>query len=407
MNLGEEGTTPLRLGLLAASPVHYQAPLYRRIAADPRVDFTAIFASSAGLHPHDAGYGHPVKFANEITSGYRSVFLRKADRNPAGGRFLSLMDLDVVRVLSRARYDALWLHGYNSGTHFLASMTQRATGGELLIREEQTLLHPRSLGKTIVKEVALRAFCRGAWGLYIGTQSKLWFEHYGIPPRRLVFTPYCVDNDRLQALATKLSARKAALQTEFGILPDRTPVVLTVSRLVRSKQTARLLAAFQRVRAQRACTLMVVGAGECEPELKATVEREGIPDVVFTGFMDQAAIPKAYACADVFALVSGVHETWGLVVNEAMNFGLPIVVSDKVGCAADLVHSGRNGFIVDSHDDAGLTERLGKLVSDLATRERFGAASREMVSGWSYDEAAQGVLRAAAQAVDYPRAVVT
>ncbi len=99
------------------------------------------------------------------------------------------------------------------------------------------------------------------------------------------------------------------------------------------------------------------------------------------------------AAADVFVLPS-VEETWGIVANEAMNFGLPLVVSDLVGCAPDLVREGENGFVV-AHDDVeALTGALERLVSNRDVRERFGARSLEIVSEWTYDVAAEGIVQA-------------
>jgi hypothetical protein len=156
----------IRLALFAASPVYYQAPLYRRLTADPGIDFTAIFASSAGAtRPVEDGYGRPVEWGIDALGGYRSVFLRRADRNPSGGGVLALRDLDVVTLLVRERYDVLWLHGYHTVTHIAAALTQRALGGSLMFREEQTLFSPRPRWKTAVKSVGLRAFFRGSYGL--------------------------------------------------------------------------------------------------------------------------------------------------------------------------------------------------------------------------------------------------
>ncbi len=76
---------PIRLGLLAISPVYYQAPLYRRLAGDPRFDFTAIFASDAGVVPGEFGYGRPIAWDPRVVEGFEHVFLRKASRNSALG----------------------------------------------------------------------------------------------------------------------------------------------------------------------------------------------------------------------------------------------------------------------------------------------------------------------------------
>src|SRR5436190_844396 len=110
---------PLRLGLLAASPVYYHAPTYRLLAHDPRVEFTAIFCSDGRAAAADLGFAEDVASSGVVLSGYRSVFMRRAQRNDVWGGFLGLRDPDVIPLLARLRFDVLWLHGYNRLTHQL------------------------------------------------------------------------------------------------------------------------------------------------------------------------------------------------------------------------------------------------------------------------------------------------
>jgi glycosyltransferase involved in cell wall biosynthesis len=390
---------PVRVGLFAASPVYYQAPLYRRLAADPRVEFTALFASSSGVRPGDRGYGSPVAFDADALTGFRSNFLRRAELQEPTGSFLSLRDVDVVGAIARGNYDVLWLHGYYSLTHLLAAATQVARRRPIMFREEQTLLHRRAFWKRILKEPLLRALFSRSIGLAIGTANRSWLTRYGIDERRIFLVPYCVDNEALRQAAARLRPQRESLRRELGIPPDAGPVVLTVARLVPKKQPLFLLEAFRRVHARRPCALLYVGAGELEGELREAIRRERAPDVVIAGFLNQSEIAKAYVAADVFALPSRYDETWGLAVNEAMNFALPVVVSEKVGCAADLVRDGENGFVVRADDSGELAERLARLVDSPGLRARLGASSLERVSAWNYEIAADGALRAIAHAV--------
>jgi glycosyltransferase involved in cell wall biosynthesis len=119
-----------------------------------------------------------------------------------------------------------------------------------------------------------------------------------------------------------------------------------------------------------------------------------MPDVHFAGFLNQGELPEAYAAADVFVLPSRLHETWGLVVNEAMNFALPVVVSDKVGCAADLVRNGANGFVVEHDVTGALAQAIETLVDDAPLRARFGAMSRKIVERFSIEACADGIVTA-------------
>ena len=393
------GTGPIRLGAYAPSPVYYRSGLYRRIAADPRVEFTAIFSSSAGIRAGDLGYGRPVSFDVDALEGFESVFLRHADRTEPDGSFMSLLDFDMTPVLLRRRFDVLWLHGYYSATHLLAAATQIARRGRLLIREEQTLLNERPRWKTALKKPVLRLLFAGSYGLFIGTRNLTWFRHHGMPDERLFRVPFCVDNQFFRAEAERLAPIRSLLRAEFGIPADAGPVILTAARLVPKKQPLVLLDAFRRVRLKHRCTLLIVGSGPCEDEMRGFVRLHDIPDVVFAGFLNQSAISRAYAAADVFALASGWHETWGLVVNEAMNFNLPIVVSDKVGCAADLVCHAANGYVFPHDRPDELARYLTLLIADPARRVLFGRRSAETIAPLNDDVAAVGLLKAVRTAV--------
>jgi glycosyltransferase involved in cell wall biosynthesis len=383
-------------------PRYYYAGLYRRIAADPRIDFTAIFSSSAGVRPGDLGYGRPVSFDADALSGYASVFLRKAERTEHVGSFTSLLDLDVVPELGRRRFDVLWLHGYYSATHLMAATAHLMRGGQLLVREEQTLLSSRPLWKRALKRALLAALFARSTGLFLGRRNHEWFRHHGMPEERLFHVPFCVDNDFFRAEAGRYASRELELRREFGIDGDPGPVILSVGRLIPKKQPVLLLDAFRRVRKDHRCTLLVIGSGPSEPEMREFVKRHEIPDVVFAGFMNQSAISRAYAAADVFTLTSGWDETWGLVVNEAMNFGLPVVVSDKVGSAADLVRHGENGFVFPHDRPDELARYLSLLVFGEDERAAFGRRSTEIVTAWNYDVAADGLV-AAVRSVVGPR----
>ena len=391
----KSGDGPLRLGMLTGCAVPYKAPVYRGLAATTGVQFTAIFASSAGVRASDLGYSQDIAWDAELLVGYRSIFLRDADRSPAlGESYWSVRDPDIAAVLARERFDVLWLDGYNSLTYSIAIATQSLLRGALLFREEQTMLHPRGLGVTLAKEVVLRALLAKHHALYISTENRRWFEHYGVPPERLWPAPYSVDNAFFQAEARRLHPRRGELRERFGIGSDAGPVLLSVGRLIDKKQPQFTLEAFRRLRARHRCALLFVGSGPLEASLRELVARHDVPDVHFAGFLNQSAVSQAYACADVFVLLSREHETFGVVVAEAMNFGLPVVVTDKVGCHADLVLSEHNGFVIGADDPDHAATALERLVTGADTRARMGRASRDRIDDWTPQRTIAGILAA-------------
>lgn len=385
---------PVRIAHLVSHPIQYFAPLYRELARREEIDLTVYFYSDATAREfQDVGFGRALTWDRPLLEGYRYRLLPSASRTDISGRFFKRPNWDILRDLARERYDAVWVHGYAHLTTWLAAVPARATGARLLVRDEQTLLHGRPAHKRALKEAALRALYSQASALYIGEQNKRHFQHYGMPEERLFPARYCVDNEFFRAKAAELAPRRRELRASFGITDDA-PVVLFAGKLIEKKQPLMLIEAFARVRAEMPCWLLVAGDGPLRGAMEAMAARLQAPGVRMAGFLNQTELPAAYAAADVFALPSKLHETWGLVVNEAMNFGLPVVVSDKVGCGEDLVEPGRNGCIV-RHDSAQeLAGAIAALVGDADLRTRFGERSREIVARYSIEACADGIVAA-------------
>jgi glycosyltransferase involved in cell wall biosynthesis len=384
-------TRVVRVAHLVTHPIPYFAPLYRELARRQEIDLTVYFysdASTRAVHLSE-GFGHPIRWATRLLDGYRWRLLPSAAGAPIPEGILRRPNWDVAREVATRRYDVVWAHGYADATTWLVLWAARAAGSRLLIREEATLLEHRPLGKRVLKGVGLRALLSGAGGLYIGEHNRRFLRRYGVPEERLFPARYCVDNDFLRGEAARLGPRRHELRRSFGI-NDGAPVVLFTGRLVAKKQPLMLLDAFARVRAQTPCWLLVAGDGPLRDE----VERRHLPGVRLAGFLDENELPRAYAAADLLVLPSGWDETWGLVVNEALNFALPVVVTDKVGCAADLVRDGWNGRVV-SHRSAGdLAEAIGELVADGKQRRVFGERGRRLVEDYSLRACADGIVAA-------------
>jgi glycosyltransferase involved in cell wall biosynthesis len=206
--------------------------------------------------------------------------------------------------------------------------------------------------------------------------------------------PYTTDNEHWQQEAKRLNPERSAIRASFGVR-DGSPIILFVGKLQPKKQPGMLLDAFRRVRGLYPCKLMIVGTGELEEELRRAVANQSIPDVIFAGFLNRSEISRAYVAADLFVIPSSLNETWGMVVNEAMNFALPVIVSDKVGCAPDLVHEGDNGYVFHHGAVDELTSLLARLVNDPDLRRRLGDQSRDRISQWSPQMAANGLVEAA------------
>jgi len=390
-----------RIAVLVTHPIQYFAPLFRTLAAQPGLDLTVYYESRRGTVPLvDPGFGKAYTWDIPLLEGYPYKYLpglfRETDHTPLTRQF----NPSILNEITPRRYDAVWVHGYMGNTSRLAILTALTKGVPVLMRGESHLrVEPSSATKQYVKDLALRALFRRLAGfLCIGTLNKAYYQHFGVPEGRLFWCPYTVDNAFFRRHAEALAPQRHELRAQWGIHDDR-PVILFAGKLLAMKQPRLLLEAYRRVRERRRCALLMAGDGPLRGELEGEIHRCAIPDVLITGFLNQSEIPKAYAAADLLVLPSR-HEPWGLVVNEAMNFSLPIVVSDRVGCGPDLVTSGVNGEVFEHHSVDALETVLERLVSQTERLRELGRASLQRIQQWGMPETARGVTEALHAVVD-------
>ena len=177
-----------------------------------------------------------------------------------------------------------------------------------------------------------------------------------------------------------------SLRNSLG-LPER--YFLFVGRFAPEKNLVRLLeayAGYRQTAGQSAWGLVLVGSGPLEKELRAQVEK--LRDVVFAGFQQKDTLPAYFGLASCLVLPS-ISEPWGLVVNEAMAAGLPVLVSNRCGCVPELVQPGVNGYVCDPLDTEEMARLLGVVSSDTAEAGRMGEASRHIVALYTPETWAQ------------------
>lgn len=384
-----------KLAVLNSHPIQYFVPLYRRLALEPDVELTVYFCSLQGAEAYvDQGFGSTVKWDVSLLDGYRWKLLPSARKPRAVGGFWSVLNPSVVRELVRNRYDAVLIHGHGHATYLLALVAARALGVPVLMRCDTHLGLRRSAGRRLVRKVVMRLLYRGLCSacLPIGDRNRAFYRSLGVSDDRMVTAPYSVDNSLFTA-ADDAGARRGASRDELGI--GRQDVLLLYSsKMSAGKRPLDLLRAYEAIGSVRSrIALAFVGTGVEEATLRAYVRTHSLDNVHFLGFHNQSELGRLYAMADVFVLPAE-NEAWGLVINEAMAAGLPIVASEEIGAVPDLVHHGHNGLLFPAGDVAALTACLKQLVDDPDLRLRMGRRSREIIETWGIDQTANGILKA-------------
>jgi glycosyltransferase involved in cell wall biosynthesis len=203
-----------------------------------------------------------------------------------------------------------------------------------------------------------------------------------------------IDVEGFGERADRLADQRLRLRAELGSDLDDV-VVVSVARLVPEKGLDTLIRATAAV-ADHHIVLVLVGDGPEREEL-GRLARELEVRAVFAGDAAWEKIVEVYVAADVFALLSE-REPWAVVVNEAAACGLPLVLSDRVGAAHDLLRDGENGSLVPSGDVEAAARALRKLARDPDLRRAQGARSRELARDWGYGPSVDGFLAAVREA---------
>jgi glycosyltransferase involved in cell wall biosynthesis len=384
----------MRLAIVTSHPVQYQAPLFRQLMHHAEVH--VFYAHRANMKDQaSAGFGVGFEWDVDLLSGYPQTFLQNVSRKPGLSDFHGCDTPSIAMELARLKPHAVLLMGWRLKSDWQAIWAARRLGMAVMVRGDSHLDTPRGLvkraSKALIYPIALRVFDAA---LYVGEQSRRYWAQYGYPAHRMFFSPHCVDNDWFAARATD-NARHV-LRAAHGISPNA-KVALFAGKLVPFKRPLDLVSAASILRRKgQQLAVLVAGAGPLEAQMAEMAASSGVP-LVQLGFCNQSTMPAAFAAADVLVLPSSGNETWGLVANEALACGKPVIVSDACGCAADLAADGTAGAVFRCGNIEELAGAIRQLIDHPPSCEAISAKVRR----YSLEAAAYGILEAA-QALQPP-----
>lgn len=381
-----------RIAVVNSHPIQYFAPLYAYLSRDPDIEVTALYCSDYSLRGAvDPGFKQAVTWDVDLLSGYRSVFLGKGAKTRRIEGFFSLVCPELWREIRAGNYDAVWLHGYGFAAYVLAFFAAKSRGVPVFVRSETHLGLRGSVRRRQLRDFVLSFAYRFVDGfLAIGSANRAYYRALGVSDQKIFDVPYTVDNDRFIQSAKLTIEERLQIRAKYN-LPGNTPVVLYASKFMRRKHPDDVIEAVARLQSQgMKIALLMVGTGEMELELRAKVIELGVVSCVFGGFVNQAELPRVFAACDVFVLPAE-SEPWGLIVNEVMCAGIPVVVAKEVGCVPDLVKDGENGFHMIAGDAGSLADAISGILVNDEKRQAMGRRSLEIVKNWSYEQCRVGV----------------
>jgi len=370
----------IRVAFVSPEPTPYRSPLLDRVAADDEIDLTVVYAArTVAGRTWTVDPRHRAVFLDGVTvPGLRDVFRHEYPVTPG-----------IFRALGRIAPDCVVVSGWSTFASQAAVAWCRVRNVPYVLLVESHDAGPKPGWRRRIKQTVVPPVVVGASSVLVtGSLARDSVVALGATPERVRVFANTVDVERFGDTADRLSARRGKLRASLGLAPEDVAVV-TVARLAPEKGIDVVL------RAADGFPVVVVGDGPERETLESLARNRGVR-ATFTGGLPLESVVEAYVAADVFALLS-THEPWGVVVNEAAACGLPLVLSDRVGAAPDLLRDGENGFLVPAGDVDATAAALAGL-RDPETRERMGARSRELVQGFGYGPSVDNLLAAVREA---------
>lgn len=376
------GATIPKLVIVTEIIAPYRIPVFNALAQTQKVDLRVIF-----LAENDPGlrqwrvYKDEIKFSYDVLPSWR---WRLAGYNV-------LINRGVFGTLNRIKPDAVLCGGYNYLASWQTARWARGHRVPLLLWSESTAFDLRR-GHRFVEFMKSRFLNLCTAFVVPGKSSLEYLQHLGISEQRIVVAPNAVDVALFGASADKARCAESEVRARRS-LPLR--YFLYVGRLVQAKGVFDLVDAYSGLshEIRTKVGLVFVGDGADRSELMERASRIAPGEIQFAGFLHREDLPDFYALAD--ALVLPTHsDPWGLVVNEAMSCGLPVIATSVTGCVADLLQDGWNGFVVSPENVSQLASAMARLAEDSALRFEMGSKSRKKIEAYSPLAWAEGLINA-------------
>jgi glycosyltransferase involved in cell wall biosynthesis len=413
-----------KIAIISTHPIQYNAPWFAMLTQRRKIDLKVFYTWPQAIEGFDdPDFGTTVKWDIPLLDGYAYQFVENISPSPSSKSWKGIDNPTLIPEVEQYKPDAILIFGWKFKSHF--SLMRHFKGKvPIWFRGDSTLLdyEVRSIKQVLFRQSADKAnnatlkthFSRLKSYLkfrirvfiltlvyryidkafYVGTNSKAYFLKHGLKENQLVFAPHAIENNRFfDSTEKQYEAKAKQWREELGI-KETDKIILFVGKFEPKKNPLLLINAVQRKtdhspltthNSQFTTHLLFAGSGPLEAELKRQASNN--PKLHFLPFQNQSQMPIVYRLANIFCLPSqGPEETWGLAVNEALACGRPVLVSNKVGCAIDVVkqHIGR---IFKSGDLEDLKFKLAELLQANIS----APTCQKHIKDWSFEAICQSI----------------
>lgn len=386
-------TKKIKCYFFAPHPVQYHSGIYRELGKLECIDLTVFYEDDIGIKPFFVEeFNHEIKWDIDLLEGYSYGFIKNYNKTPKGG-FFARVNFGIVYKILGGKPDVVIFNGYVNISDWLIYFTSKLSRTKIVFRGEATLRGNEEVGclRQKLKRLFLKSWLKGCDAvMYSCTGNKTYWEYYGVGESKMFPIPCAVDNDFFRRERQKYSSLNSRIRNELGI-DDDDFVILFAARFTTRKRPLDLLEAITTIHNHN-ITVLFVGDGVVRKNIEEFVENNNLK-AIFVGFKNQAEISKFYSIADLDIVISD-YDPSPKSMNEAMNFELPILVTDIVGTGCDLVKDGENGYIVKVGDIEEIAKKIDYLNKNRVIAKNMGKKSLAIVNEWTFEKDAEYIEKA-------------
>jgi glycosyltransferase involved in cell wall biosynthesis len=364
--------------ILDPFPVGYKVGIWKELNSRFKIDFKVIFLHYYVFKDHyDKGFNVIRKYDKSLLNGFESKRYKNLFR-----LLYSIKDSKIIM-----------LHGYNLYQNWIVLFFSKIVKTKIIWRGESNLrgIEEKNILKQKIKKYLLNFFFKNCHALlYSCNANKDFLKFYGVNKNKLFFTPCAVDNKFFQSQNLKISNSKNLSRNILGIDEDDL-VILFVARFTKRKRPLDVLKALKKINNSK-ISVIFIGDGPEKKNMKIFAIENNIK-VNFTGFINHVEMIRFYILADLKVVLSE-YDPSPKVLNEAMNFSLPVIVTNNVGTSSDLVKNGKNGYIVEVGNIKDISKKIKFFNENRKMIKKMGAYSLKIINNWNFDYDTKGIMKA-------------
>ena len=371
-----------KLAIISSHPIQYNAPLFRLLHQRNKIDIKVFYTwgQTALEDKFDPGFNKKIEWDIPLLTGYKYVFVNNTAKQPGSHHFNGIINPTLIKEIETFEADAIFVYGWNFNSH-LKALRYFHKRVPVFFRGDSTLMNDQPFYKKFARKILLKFIYRHVdFAFYVGSENRKYFKEYGLKDNQLILSGHAIDMQRFST--NNFEIVEKAKQWKQNITHSKNAIVfLFAGKFEKIKNLSLLITCFNTLKKEDV-HLIIAGSGLLQKELMKMAEENN--NIHFLPFQNQSEMPALYHIADIFVLPS-LSETWGLSINEAMACGKAILISDKCGCATDLVKENINGFIFKNNNEIDLLEQMNKIIFNKQKLEIMGKQSSDIIEQYSFE----------------------